>query len=271
MDEFVIVTDGGTAGSNPGIGLAAAIIKDGDGSVVHTEAEILGKGVSNNQAEYRALLLGIGAATRMGIGRATALCDSRLVVNQVNKSWAINSAALRELAREVRDGIGRFERFTLKWVPRDEVAEADALIQGIRPPTSKLENAKSSSLGEWLRKPSDLWFRLPDGRTLYKLTYYTHLADGTLPSIDAKIWRSLWDRNPGCWIVWRPWGKYPVAARQAGWGLEDLEDGVQQPVMAPIKLIRAEYLESEHTGKWCGPLLVLRSDAWEKVDESLAD
>jgi len=250
--------------------VAAAIVKDGSGATVHTENETLGEGISNNQAEYRALLLGIAAAKRQGAKRVTVLSDSKLVVNQVRKEWKIHNLTLRGLAREVWNQIAEFEEFALRWVPRSKVAEADELLNAVRPHVSALRE-EPQSFREWLRQPAGLWFHLPDGRTLYKLTYYVRLADKAAPSIDLKIWRSLWDRNLDCWVVWRPWGKYPLSSRQVRWGLDDLEDGIQEPIMVPLKRIRSEFLDAEYVGKWGGKLLILTSDAWETVDESLAD
>lgn len=270
MDACTVIIDGGTVGSNPGVGVAAALVKDGGGEVVRSENETLGEGISNNQAEYRALLLGIAAARRQGAKRVTVLSDSRLVVNQVKKEWAIHNLTLRGLAREVWNQIADFEEFTLRWVPRSKVTEAHELLNAVRPTMIK-SNGPKPTFHEWLRQPAGLWYHLPDGRTLYKLTYYVRLADRAAPSIDLKIWRSLWDRNPDCWVVWRPWGKYPLSGRQVRWGLSDLEDGIQEPIMAPLNKIRSEFLDADYVGKWGGKLLILSSDAWECVDESLAD
>lgn len=269
MDTYTVVVDGGTVGSNPGVGVAAAILKNGS-EILHTENKVLGDGVSNNQAEYRALLLGLDVAQRHGVRSVTVLCDSRLVVKQVNKEWNISNAALRRLANEVWKQAKDFDVFKLTWVPRAEVAEADSLLNSVRPVLPETE-AISESFHDWLRNPMGLWFHLPDGRTLYKLTYYARLATKTLPSIDLKIWRSLWARNPDAWIVWRPFGKYSLSAKQVQMGLGDLEDNIQEPIMAPLNKIRSEFSESGHIGKWGGSLLLLHCDVWEKVDESIAD
>lgn len=269
MDVCTIIVDGGTVGSNPGVGVAAAILKDGSG-IVHTENRVLGDGVSNNQAEYRALLLGLEVAQRHGVRSVTVLCDSRLVVKQVNREWNISNTTLRRLAKEVWEQAKGFDEFKLTWVPRSRVTEAHSLLDSVRPVLPETE-AVVESFRDWLRNPAGLWFHLPDGRTLYKLTFYARLANHTLPSIDLKIWRSLWARNPNAWIVWRPWGKYPLSSKQVQMGLDDLEDSVQQPIMAPLNKIRSEFSESGHIGKWGGQLLLLHCDVWERVDEDLAD
>jgi ribonuclease HI len=44
--------------------------------------------VSNNAAEYEALLHGLRIAMTLGIRRLKVLGDSLLVVNQANKEWS---------------------------------------------------------------------------------------------------------------------------------------------------------------------------------------
>jgi ribonuclease HI len=47
--------------------------------------------VSNNEAEYVALLHGLCLAVSLGIKRLLVYGDSLLVVQQVNKEWDINN------------------------------------------------------------------------------------------------------------------------------------------------------------------------------------
>jgi ribonuclease HI len=46
--------------------------------------------VSNNEAEYEALLHGLCLAVSLGIKRLLVYGDSAVVINQVNKSWDRN-------------------------------------------------------------------------------------------------------------------------------------------------------------------------------------
>jgi len=271
MDTCTLIIDGGTVGSNPGIGVAAAVLKNGSGETICSENKVLGDGISNNQAEYHALLLGLAVAQRQGLRSVMVLCDSRLVVKQINRDWDISNVTLRRLARDVWKRVKDFDEFKLTWVPRRRVDEAHALLDSVRPTLTE-KPVVTESFHDWLRNPEGgLWYHLPDGRTLYKLTFYARLASKTLPSIDLKIWRSLWSRNPKAWIVWRPFGKHSLSAKQVGMGLGDLEDGIQEPIMAPLKKVRSEFSESGHIGKWGGQLLLLHCDVWETVKETLAN
>jgi ribonuclease HI len=58
--------------------------------------------VSNNEAEYEALLHGLRLAASLGIKRLLVYDDSVVVINQVNKSWDRNKENMDAYCLEVR-------------------------------------------------------------------------------------------------------------------------------------------------------------------------
>jgi ribonuclease HI len=58
--------------------------------------------VSNNEAEYEALLHGLRLAASLGIKRLLVYGDSAVVINQVNKSWDRNKENMDAYRLEVR-------------------------------------------------------------------------------------------------------------------------------------------------------------------------
>ena len=58
--------------------------------------------VSNNEAEYEALLHGLRLAVTLGIKRLLVYGDSLLVVQQVNKEWDINKDTMNAYVEEIR-------------------------------------------------------------------------------------------------------------------------------------------------------------------------
>ena len=62
--KLIINTDGGARG-NPGPAGLGVVIKNEDGEVIATIARYLGK-MTNNQAEYRAIVAGIHKAKDLG-------------------------------------------------------------------------------------------------------------------------------------------------------------------------------------------------------------
>ena len=58
--------------------------------------------VSNNEAEYEALLHGLRLAVSLGIKRLLVYGDSLLIVQQVNKEWDINKDTMDAYVEEIR-------------------------------------------------------------------------------------------------------------------------------------------------------------------------
>lgn len=87
-----------------------------------------GKGMSNNRAEYTALIEAVKKCIEIG-GDGKSLyirSDSQLVVNQLNGSWLVKSPNMLPLWEEARKLLtGR--DFFIQWIPREENVEADAL------------------------------------------------------------------------------------------------------------------------------------------------
>jgi ribonuclease HI len=57
--------------------------------------------VSNNEAEYEALLHGLRLAASLGIKRLLVYSDSAVIINQVNKSWDRNKENMDAYCLEV--------------------------------------------------------------------------------------------------------------------------------------------------------------------------
>lgn len=97
MSKIVAYTDGACRGGNPGFCSAAWAIYF-DGKVDSHGARYLGpERHTNNYAEYMALICLLEVLYSLGIEDVTIYCDSKLVVNQVNQKWKLNSEGLRPL------------------------------------------------------------------------------------------------------------------------------------------------------------------------------
>ena len=102
----------------------------GAGAVVQTERErkVLRKAFglgTNNQAEYRGLILGLRHALGMGADAVTVHGDSQLVLRQLGGEYAVKAPGLKALHEEAKLLLARFHQARLEWVPREENAEAD--------------------------------------------------------------------------------------------------------------------------------------------------
>jgi ribonuclease HI len=83
--------------------------------------------VSNNEAEYEALLHGLRLAASLGIKRLLVFGNSAVVINQVNKSWDRNKENMDTYCLEVRKLENKFYRLEFHHVVRDNNVAADVL------------------------------------------------------------------------------------------------------------------------------------------------
>jgi ribonuclease HI len=122
----IVHVDGGARG-NPGPGAAACVISTPDGEVLGEHAELLGE-VTNNVAEYRALLLGVERARELGVSDVEVVNDSELIAKQVNGQYKVKHAAMRPLHLRAMAALREFEHWSVRTVPRAQNAQADALV-----------------------------------------------------------------------------------------------------------------------------------------------
>jgi ribonuclease HI len=125
--KVFLYVDGSCSG-NPGEGGAGVVIKDEQGGIVSRIKRYLGS-VTNNIAEYQALIAGLQEAQRLGMKEVEVYLDSELVVNQVNGVYRVRDAKLKTLEGEVRRRLGHFAHWVVRYIPREENREADRLAR----------------------------------------------------------------------------------------------------------------------------------------------
>jgi ribonuclease HI len=124
--KVIVHVDGGARG-NPGPAAAASVVSDPSGEVLDEHARLLGA-VSNNVAEYRALLLGLERARALGATEVEVVNDSELIAKQVQGLYKVKHAAMRPLHVDAMAALRQFERWSIRSVPRAQNAHADALV-----------------------------------------------------------------------------------------------------------------------------------------------
>jgi ribonuclease HI len=124
--QVVVHVDGGARG-NPGPAAAAAVVSAPDGRVLDEAAVTLGR-ATNNVAEYRGLLLGLERAAALGATEVDVVNDSELIARQVEGAYKVKSAELKPLHAAALEALARFERWSIRSVPRAQNAAADALV-----------------------------------------------------------------------------------------------------------------------------------------------
>jgi ribonuclease HI len=124
--KVVVHVDGGSRG-NPGPAAAASVVSTSAGEVLDEASELLGT-VTNNVAEYRALLLGLARAGALGASEVEVVNDSELIAKQVQGLYKVKHAAMRPLYSEAMAALRGFESWKIRSVPRAQNAHADALV-----------------------------------------------------------------------------------------------------------------------------------------------
>lgn len=122
---LVIEADGGSRG-NPGqAGSGSVVIDPETGEVLAEVGRYLGV-VSNNVAEYTALIEGVRRALAIDPDAELHVrMDSKLVVEQMSGRWKIKHPDMAELAAVARQLLtGTPVRF--EWIPRERNKRADA-------------------------------------------------------------------------------------------------------------------------------------------------
>lgn len=124
-DTAVLHTDGGARG-NPGPAGIGFVISAG-GDVVCEAGAYIGE-VTNNIAEYEALIWGLENVRDLGFRRVDVRCDSELVVRQLAGAYRVKQPHLKPLFSRVGELLKTFESSKVSHVRREKNREADALV-----------------------------------------------------------------------------------------------------------------------------------------------
>ncbi|MBI2609239.1 MAG: ribonuclease HI family protein [Deltaproteobacteria bacterium] len=125
MKKAILYTDGASRG-NPGESGAGVILYDSHGEVLCEITEYLGRG-TNNQAEYKAFIIGLKKAKKLEIQDLTVKMDSELIVRQLKGEYKVKNEGLLSLFLEAKKLILQFRSLKVEHVPRKENKEADRL------------------------------------------------------------------------------------------------------------------------------------------------
>jgi ribonuclease HI len=121
-------SDGGARG-NPGPAAIGVVICDAAGKVLRETAECVGE-MTNNKAEYRAMLKALETAKSLKGRRLVCHGDSELIIFQLQGSYRIKDEGLKLLAEKVQSAASAFESVVWKQVPREHpmIRRADKLL-----------------------------------------------------------------------------------------------------------------------------------------------
>jgi ribonuclease HI len=102
------------------------VIEDEDGTKLKAMRRYLGT-MTNNEAEYHALIDGLKAVETWKPDKLEVCLDSKLVVEQVNGGYRVKEARLKELNTRAKELLASFPDVQVKQVPRKQNKRADFL------------------------------------------------------------------------------------------------------------------------------------------------
>ena len=123
--QYRVHCDGASRG-NPGESAAGVVIYDSYGSVTARISVRLGV-LTNNQAEYRAVLAGMRLVEQLHPAEVEFRQDSQLTVQQLSGEWKIKNEVLRELATQIHNAAPPDATVRYTHVNRSENTMADQL------------------------------------------------------------------------------------------------------------------------------------------------
>ncbi|CAH9051257.1 unnamed protein product [Cuscuta europaea] len=103
--------------------------------------------VTNNEAEYEALIAGLRYARALGAARLNVRMDSQLVVTQMNGTAETREERMKAYRELSEEQTAQFEQVIIDLVPRVENAEADILSKLGNP----LSGEQTSSVPQHIR------------------------------------------------------------------------------------------------------------------------
>ncbi|MFH1615599.1 MAG: phosphoribosylglycinamide formyltransferase [Planctomycetota bacterium] len=121
-----LYTDGASRG-NPGPAAGGFVIVGQDNKQLEAKAFFLGT-TTNNVAEYTAVLKGLEAASRLGTCEILILSDSELMVRQLMGRYRVKNQNLKTLHAQCLSLLADFEKWDIRYIPREENNEADSLV-----------------------------------------------------------------------------------------------------------------------------------------------
>ncbi len=132
MNKIIIHTDGASKG-NPGPGGIGVVFCNEKGQVIKKYSEYLGDKVTNNEAEYKAVVFALKkfkALFSKKLAKSTdvqIISDSELLVKQLNGKYKVLDEKIQPLFLKIWNLKFDFRKVSFKSVKRDKNKEADSL------------------------------------------------------------------------------------------------------------------------------------------------
>ena len=118
-------TDGASNRHGAGIGI---ILENSSGILIEEFIQLNGT-MTNNEAEYEALLYGLELALHLGVRHITINLDSELVSEQLSGSFEVKDSRMRSYRDTIKSLLIEFRFVEIKAIKRELNSRADALAK----------------------------------------------------------------------------------------------------------------------------------------------
>jgi ribonuclease HI len=126
LKKAVIYTDGGSRG-NPGPSAAGIVFADESGKILKEYSHYLGE-MTNNQAEYEAVIFALQKAKQLKFKNVEIRVDSELIGRQLLGEWKIKDPDLQPLFIKAWNLRLDYEKVDIKIISREQNKIADKLV-----------------------------------------------------------------------------------------------------------------------------------------------
>ena len=136
--------------------------------------------ITNDEAEYEAILISLRIAQTLGVKNALVRSDSQLVIGQVKGDFEANEIRMQRYLKLVNQLVSNFDRVEFVEVPLDQNAESDVVARSALADNQakvtdwKLEELNSPSIKEFQSFPVHT-------RIGWTSPFLSYLKDGRLP------------------------------------------------------------------------------------------
>ncbi len=133
MKKFIIYTDGGSRG-NPGKAGIGVVICNEREQEIKKYGEYLGDGLTNNEAEYQAVIFALKkfkalfGKSLVEVADIEIRADSEFLVKQMKAEYKVLDEKIQKLFMEIWNLKMDFKSVKFKHIPREKNNQADKLV-----------------------------------------------------------------------------------------------------------------------------------------------
>ncbi|KAK8954187.1 hypothetical protein KSP39_PZI001996 [Platanthera zijinensis] len=120
-----VMVDGASGKHSLGVGV---VLESPQGTQIE-QTVVIHFSITNNKAEYEAVIAGLRLAKELGVHDVKVLTDSMVVASQINGEFEAREPTLQGYLAKVKGIIGGFQNFSIQHVPREENEQVDHLAK----------------------------------------------------------------------------------------------------------------------------------------------